>query len=142
MAARDGTALKPVLSGLSMKPVPSGERLREARATAERALAAAERGGRRPRGGRRQPRPCLPRRPRRGLKRRETASPPPPRPTPRRPPARGRFANGGDAASPTPFATGCRRRLARWLAPQPPAGLPKEAGMWSPCGSHADSAAT
>jgi hypothetical protein len=42
MAARDGAALKPVLSGLSMKPVPSGERLREARATAERALAAAE----------------------------------------------------------------------------------------------------
>uniref|UniRef100_A0A0D3F5L3 Uncharacterized protein n=1 Tax=Oryza barthii TaxID=65489 RepID=A0A0D3F5L3_9ORYZ len=27
MAARDGAALKPVLSGLSMKPVPSGERL-------------------------------------------------------------------------------------------------------------------
>lgn len=42
MAARDGAALKPVLSGLSMKPVPSGERLREARATAERALADAE----------------------------------------------------------------------------------------------------
>nr|BAD22981.1 hypothetical protein [Oryza sativa Japonica Group] len=35
MAARDGAALKPVLSGLSMKPVPSGERLREARATAK-----------------------------------------------------------------------------------------------------------
>uniref|UniRef100_A0A0E0R977 Uncharacterized protein n=1 Tax=Oryza rufipogon TaxID=4529 RepID=A0A0E0R977_ORYRU len=42
MAARDGAALKPVLSGLSMKPVPSGERLREAHTTAERALAAAE----------------------------------------------------------------------------------------------------